>query len=370
MSSPGPLESSLDCSPQTACKLCAIAVLLIALLAGCASPRTEPVSKTEFALDTACTISLYEKAPAGTLEKAFALLDRVGASMTIDAKRGELIDVNRAAGERPVKIDSELFGVIRVGLHFSRLTNGAFDITIGPLTKLWGIGTGGSSVPSEVMIKQALASINYRDVELDKGARTVFLKHRGMAIDLGAVAKGYAGDRVKVFLEKVGVRHAIVDLGGNVVTIGAKPDGSPWRIGIQSPDLSRGNYVGVVQVKNEAVVSSGQYERFITVGGKRYGHILSTTTGFPVHNGIASTTIVTASSTDGDALSTSVFALGVQKGLALVNSLKGVEAVILTTDKKVYLSRGIATSFHLSDPNYTIMSQISVPTGRIVAGKR
>lgn len=340
-----------------------LAPLLSAMLLGCATRSAHPTSKTEFALDTACTISIYDKAPPGTLDKAFALLNNVGARMTIDEPTGELIKVNAAAGKRPVHVDSELFGVIKVGLRFSQLTGGAFDITIGPLTKLWGIGTGGSSVPPEAKIKQALGLVDYRDVVLDAASETVYLKRPGMVIDLGAVAKGYAGDRLRSFLEQAGVRHAIIDLGGNVVAVGSKPDGSPWRIGIQAPELRRGGYMGVLSVRDEAVVSSGQYERFITVDGKRYGHILSTTTGYPVDSRITSSTIITASSTDADALSTSVFALGIKKGLALVNSLPGVEAIILTSDKHVYVSDGIGSAFHITDPSYTMAQQISVPNG-------
>lgn len=338
------------------------AIFILPILAGCATKPPKPISKTEFALDTACTISIYDKVPAGTLEKAFAVLNNVGSRMTIDAPKGELINVNAAAGEHPVKIDPELFHVIQVALHFSRLTDGAFDLTIGPLTKLWGIGTGGKAVPPKAKIEHALKEIDYHNVVLNTEEHTVFLKHSGMVIDLGAVAKGYAGDRVKSYLESAGVKHAIIDLGGNVVTIGSKPDGTPWRIGIQSPERSRGDYVGVLKVTNEAVVSSGQYERYFDYKGKRYGHILSTTTGFPVDNGVTSTTIVTSSSTDADALSTSVFALGVKRGMALINSLKGVEGIILTSDKRVYLSRGIATDFKLADPSYTVEPQISVPS--------
>lgn len=335
----------------------------LALLAGCASPATHPRTKTEFALDTACTISLYDRAPSGTIARAFSLLRNVGARMTIDAKRGELITVNAAAGRRPVAVDPELYHVIRVGLHYSRLTDGAFDITIAPLSKLWGIGTGGKVVPPEARIKRALSLVDYRRVVLDRTAGTVYLERPGMGIDLGGIAKGYAGDRVKELLSEAGVRHAIIDLGGNVVTIGGKPDGSPWRIGIQNPDGARGSYVGIVSVHGESVVSSGQYERYFTYRGKRYGHVLSTRTGYPVDNGITSATIVSASSTVGDALSTAVFALGVEKGLALIDSLPGIEAIILTDGNKVYLSGGLRGRFRLTDPTYSLAEAVGLPSG-------
>lgn len=339
-----------------------LVVFSLAVLAGCSSRKASPVSKTKFTFDTVSTISLYDPAPPGTFERAFALLNRIGNRMTIDTKQGELIDVNKAAGEHPVKVDPELYHVIRIGLRFSRLTDGVFDIAIGPLTKLWGIGTGGDVVPPDAKIKRALALIDYRDVVLNDSAHTVYLKRREMVIDLGAIAKGYAGDKVKELLVKAGMKHAIIDLGGNVVTIGGKPDGSPWRIGIQAPDLVRGKYMGILSVRNEAVVSSGQYERFFTYKGRRYGHILSTRTGFPVANGIAGTTIIASSSTDADALSTSVFALGIKKGLALVDSLPHVEAIILTDDKRVYVSRGVEGSFRITDSAYHMASLNLVPS--------
>ena len=336
--------------------------ILIIALNGCSPAQVHPVSKSGFVLDTACTMTLYDKAPADTLDKAFAILDHVNTTMTIDSKQSELINVNDAAGEHAVQVDPELYAVIKDGLHFSRLSSGAFDITVGPLVKLWGIGTGGDSVPPEAKIKQALSLIGYRHVVLNDADHSVFLEHRGMMIDLGGIAKGYAGDEVQAFLEKVGVHHALIDLGGNIVAMGSKPDGSPWRVGIQDPDLARGSYIGVVSVTNKSVVSSGQYERFLTYKGKNYGHILSTTNGFPIDNGITSTTIIAVNGTEADALSTSVFALGVQKGLALVNSLPGVEAIILTADKQVYLSNGMKDAFKITDAAYSMASPISVPS--------
>lgn len=340
----------------------AIVVTSIAL-GGCSGAGTRPVSKTELVLDTACTISIYDQAPAHTLDRAFALLNQINATMTIDSPGSELEEVNKAAGIHPVKVDPELYAVIADALRYARLTSGAFDITVGTLTKLWGIGRGNEVVPPRAEITRALGRVDYRNVALNNEAHTVYLSRPGMVIDLGGIAKGYAGDQVAALLEKAGVHHALIDLGGNIVAIGSRPDGSPWRIGIQDPNSPRGDYVGVVEISNKSVVSSGQYERFFDYKGRRYGHILSTTTGFPVSNGISSATIIASRSTDADALSTSVFALGVEKGLALINSLPNVEAIILTDDDRVYLSTGMKDSFRITDGAYSLASRsrFSVP---------
>lgn len=339
----------------------AIPIILLTLLTGCAGRQAKIQSKTDFVLDTACTITLYDKAPEGTLEKAFDLLRHVNTTMTIDGKDSELIDVNRAAGAHPVTVSEETYGVIKDGVHFSKLTGGAFDITVGPLVKLWGIGRGGDTVPPEAKIKNALSLVNYRDVVLNDVDHSVYLTRKGMVIDLGGIAKGYAGEAVEQLLQQAGVNHALIDLGGNIIAMGTKVDGSLWRIGIQDPDRGRGNYIGVVSVDSKAVVTSGKYERYFVYNGKRYHHILSTQTGFPVENGVASVTIISADSTTADALSTSLFLLGVQKGISLIDSLDQTEAIMVTENKKIYVSGGLHEQFRITDPEYALASPISIP---------
>ena len=339
----------------------ALVTILVITLAGCAGPRAKVESKTDFVLDTACTITVYGGAPKGTLEKAFALLQHVNSTMTIDGKDSELIDVNKAAGEHPVSVSAETYRVIKDGLYYSNLTHGAFDITVGPLVKLWAIGRGGDSVPPEPQIRHALSLVNHADVVLNDADHSVYLKRKGMVIDLGGIAKGYAGQAVEELLARAGVKHAIIDLGGNIIALGTKADGSLWRIGIQDPNRARGNYIGVVSVEDKAVVTSGKYERYFIYKGKRYHHILSTENGYPVENGVSSVTIISSNSTTADALSTSLFLLGVQKGISLIDSIPQTEAIIVTEDKKVYTSGGLHERFRITDPEYTLSSPISVP---------
>jgi len=189
---------------------------------------------------------------------------------------------------------------------------------------------------------------------MDPNKLTVYLPVAGMRLDLGAIAKGYAADEVEKIMVAHKVKSAIIDLGGNVFVYGKKKDGTPWRVGIQNPYSDRGEYIGLVTGGQMTVVTSGVYERYFIENGKRYHHILDTTTGFPVDNGLISVSIVTESSIDADALSTSVFALGLDKGMKLVESLQDVYAIFIDSNNKVYLSPGTNKIFTLTDNKFTL----------------
>jgi thiamine biosynthesis lipoprotein len=209
-------------------------------------------------------------------------------------------------------------------------------------------------VPPNNEIASVLKLIDYRKIELDAKNLEVRLAMAGMRLDLGAIAKGYSADEVSKILAKHKVKAAVVDLGGNVLVYGKKKDGSAWRVGVQDPRSDRGDYLGLVTGTTMTVVTSGIYERFFIEDGKRYHHILNPKTGFPVDNGLVSVSIITDKSIDADALSTSVFALGLEKGMALVKSLPGVHAIFIDDKNKVYLSPGTNKIFSLSNSAYTL----------------
>lgn len=186
---------------------------------------------------------------------------------------------------------------------------------------------------------------------------SVKLRNKGQAIDLGAIAKGYAGDEVKRILTNNGIDTAFVNLGGNVVTIGTKLDGSPWRIGIQNPLDERGSHLAIIEIKDRAVVTSGNYERYFIEDGKKYHHIMNPKTGYPAEEGIISSTIVSDSSIDADALSTSLYVMGLEKGLSLIEKMENVEAVIITDDNKVYITAGLKDSFKLTNPKFDLIEK-------------
>ena len=269
-----------------------------------------------------------------------------------------VVAINRQAGIEPVKVRDDLLEVLEKALHYAALSDGAFDPTVGPLVQLWGIGTDNERIPDDAEIDRALELVNWRELVIDRDAGTAFLRREGMALDLGAIAKGYAGDEAVRIAKEENVTRAIFDLGGNIAALGWREhkgkESLPWRIGIQNPIGGRGTYLGVVPVHDTSVVTSGVYERYFESGGKHYHHLLSTTDGYPVENGLLSVTIITASSTDADALSTVVFTLGFERGKILIDSIPGAEAIFVFNDHSVRITGGLAGVFTLTDDEFKL----------------
>ncbi|MCX7026562.1 MAG: FAD:protein FMN transferase [Spirochaetes bacterium] len=323
------------------------------LCTACA-PALAEINRTDMVLGTVCTIRLLEGGSTKTTDEIFARLKQIEDRMSVNKEGTELAAVNAAAGKTAVKVSNDTFFVISKALDYARLTDGAFDPTVGPLVKLWGIGTDNARVPSKSEIASTLVLIGYRNVELDKAARTIKLLRSGMRLDLGAIAKGYAADECSRILEAHKVKSAIVDLGGNVLVYGKKKDGSLWKVGVQDPSSDRGEYIGIVTGPSMTIVTSGVYERYFMQDGIRYHHLLDTKTGFPIQNGLTSVSIITDSSIDADGLSTSVFALGLEKGKKLVESLPGVKAVFIDSNQKVYLSGGADKVFTITNKTFSL----------------
>lgn len=335
----------------------AVALLLAAGTFAATSLYAEEPTKTDFVLGTVCTVRLIEGGDKATLDEAFSRLRAIEDHMSANRDDTEISQVNAMAGKKPVKVSEDTFYVISKALEYARLTNGAFDPSVGPLVKLWNIGNGGEKVPPAKEILAAKALVDWRQVVLDTTTRTVFLKKSGMRLDLGAIAKGYAADEIEKILMNHKVKAAVIDLGGNIFVFGSKKDKSPWRVGIQNPESERGEYLGIVTGGQMTVVTSGVYERYFIENGKRYHHILSTQTGFPVDNGLVSVSIVSKSSIDADALSTSLFILGIEKGMEFLKQFPDTYAVFIDKDKKVYLSVGAGKVFTLQDNTYRLAEQ-------------
>ena len=274
--------------------------------------------------------------------------------MSTKIATSEVSKINDNAGIDKVKVSDDTFTVINEALKYGKISKGKFDITVGNLVDLWGIGTENEKVPSKEEIQKALATVDYNKVEIDDNNKTVFLKDKGMKIDLGAIAKGYVADDIVKILEKDGVKSAIINLGGNVYVYGNK-GGKNFKIGIRNPlSPDPNDYLGIYQSQNESVVTSGVYERFFEKDGKRYHHILSTSDGYPIDNNLISTSIITKSSMDADALSTTTFALGLEEGLKLIENTKNTEAMFITADKKIYMTSGLKEKFELKNSDFTI----------------
>ena len=329
------------------CKL-----FFLILFAACSQGTSSIDAQGEFIMGTYCRINLFEDGNSALYNKLFTRLAELEKIFSANWDDSELARVNQKAGLEAVEISAELFTVLERALYFAEVTDGAFDPTVGPLVRLWGIGTEYARIPSDMEIAAALDLVNWKELELTK--RTAFLKRKDMALELGAIAKGYAADELVSILREAEVKKAIIDLGGNVYVWGRKDNGEPWNVGVQDPAAERGNYMGILELKRSlSVVSSGVYERFFTGhDGKRYHHILELTDngegrqGYPVENGVLSVTVIAVSSMDADVLSTSCFILGYRNGMAL--ALANEAEVLYIEENTVRGSPGAMAIFTLS----------------------
>lgn len=321
--------------------------LLIAwgsLTAGCAA--AEPLSRQMFMLDTTISIALYDTDDEAILDGAFELCGEYEALLSRTIPTSDVYRINAADGA-PVEVSDATAELIALALDYAQLSGGAFDPTIEPLTALWDITSESPHVPQADAIAQALALVDWTKVRVD--GNTVTLEP-GMGIDLGGIAKGYIADRIRDYLTDCGVTSALINLGGNVLAVGDKPDGSQFTVGVRKPfGASQTDIIGAYRVCDMSVVTSGIYERYFEQDGTLYHHILDSATGYPVANDIYSVTILSPNSTEGDVLSTVCFALGVDKGLELVDSLDGIEAVYCMADGSLVFSAGAAEGWLYPD---------------------
>ena len=313
---------------------------------------TQDTSRTDFALGTFCHITLFERKQDKVYNDVFARIREIENLMSVNIPSSDVSRVNAAAGIEPVHVHEETFAVIKLSLHYAKLSGGAFDPSVGTLVSLWGIGGGRPRVPSQAEIDETLPLVNWQFIELDEETRSVFLTRRGMALDLGAIAKGYAADEAAAVIRNSGVERAIINLGGNILTCGERKDGKPWRVGVQNPNDDRNKYIGILRVRERSVVTSGVYERFFEKEGRRYHHIFSPDIGYPADNGLLSVTITAPRSIDADALSTAVFVLGYERGSALIESLAETEAVFIFNDLSVRKTSG--ADFSLTDKTFRL----------------
>ncbi|WAC02341.1 FAD:protein FMN transferase [Lacinutrix neustonica] len=249
--------------------------------------------------------------------------------------------INAAAGIKPVKIDSELFNLIARALKLSKLTNGAFDISYASMDKIWKFDGSITEMPAEATIKKSVEKVGYQNIVLNKDTQTVFLKKAGMKIGFGAIGKGYAADKAKALLMEKGVTSGIINASGDMNTWGKQINGQDWNIAITNP-LNKNKVFATFPIDNSAVVTSGNYEKFVILNNKRYSHIIDPRTGYP-STGVMSVTVFTKTAELADALATSVFVMGVPAGLDFINQLNGVECIIIDDNSAIHKSKNIDT---------------------------
>lgn len=325
-------------------------LVLILFATGCKDQISAPekISKDIFVMDTMINITAYSQdlekgrkaveQAAQEFQRINDLAGRFPGNLS-DPQKSDVWRINEMAGKAPVKVSDDTMIMVERALYFAELSGGAFDITIGPVTDLWGIGGAKNHVPTEDELNQVLPLIDYGKIVINKDEKTIFLPDHGMSMDLGGIAKGYATDLAVEKLRAGGIESALVNAGGNVFALGSKPDGSPWKIGLQDPRNSTG-VTAIISVTDSAVISSGDYERYFEEQGIRYHHIIDPASGKPAR-GVMGTTVVTKNSMDGDILSTLVFVLGPEKGLALQKTEQLVEMVFITDEKEIIFSDGL-----------------------------
>ncbi len=341
--------------------LCALVCAL--LLGGCTQPvqptptptphpsdvAVAPAESTIFAMDTVMILRVY-----GSEEDLDAITKRINgleADLSVTRETSQVWKVNHAKGA-PVTVGQDFIALAELAHELGERTGGALDITMYPVVRAWGFTTSEYQIPDQGTLDTLLENVDYAALTVDG---TTAALPEGMEMDLGAVAKGYAGEMAADLLRERGVTSALLNMGGNVQTVGAKPDGSPWRIGIQDPNQPTGGYLGVLLLKDQAAVTSGGYERYFEQDGVRYWHIMDPHTGAPARSGLTSVTIVGDKGGLCDGLSTSLFVLGVEGALDYWRTYGGFEAILVDENNNVWLTGGLKDTFTLQDSlGYTL----------------
>jgi thiamine biosynthesis lipoprotein len=329
----------------------AIAGFVCVYLTGC-SEKNKSFIRTAEKIGTFVQVTVItadENQAEAAFKGVFEEFDRVNNLMSAYRDDSELAKVNRASGVKPVVVSPALVNILEISREYSRKTDGAFDVTIGPVLRLWGFYRNKGYLPADSELLKAVSRVGWQNLAIDKKSSTVFLTNRGMALDLGAIAKGYAVDRAAGRLKEIGIENAMINAGGNLYAIGDK-DGTGWNIGIRHPE--RDDIFTTLHIQNMAVATSGCYERFFDLAGRRFCHIIDAHTGRPIDNGILSVTIIAPTATDADAMSTSTMLLGPDDGFLLLEKSAGIEGLILFRDAasssgiSVKKTKGFTGQFH------------------------
>lgn len=321
-----------------------ISAMLSALLflTGCSAESSpEPVQGTFFAMDTVMDFTIYGE--SGLIDQSESLIASLESLVSVTDTGSELYAINQTGSGT---LTGKASSLMEQALEICRRTDGALDLSIYPIVRAWGFTTGSYQVPDEAEIQALLPLVDYRKIQYDAATGTVTLPE-GMEIDLGSVAKGYAGQLAAQMLREHGVQSALLNLGGNVQTVGAKPDGSPWQIGIKDPQGE--DAMMVLSVEDQAVVTSGGYERYFEQDGQTYWHIMDPSTGHPADSGLISVTIVGDEGVVCDGLSTALFVMGLEKAADLWAQSGDFEAVFVTASGEVYITEGLRDRFALTE---------------------
>jgi len=318
-------------------RLTAIFTAMTLFLSGCSGfSGKRNLTYTDTLFDTVISVQILDIADEELIKGCEEICKKYDVMFSRTNENGEIYKINNAGGEA-VEVSQDTITIIEKGIYYSEMSRGAFDITIGAVSTLWDFKSEEHKVPSKQDVRNAKSHVDYNNIYINENR--VQLGSSKMQIDVGALAKGYIADRLKDYLIENGVKHALINLGGNVLAIGSKADGSDFNIGIQKPFDETGEPVTSVKISDHSVVTTGIYQRYFEREGKLYHHILDPKTGYPCENNLHSVTIITDSSLTADALSTTCFLLGYEKGMRLVDQLDNVDAVFITDDNEIHYSK-------------------------------
>lgn len=328
-------------------RICFLMPLLL-LLVSCGTARQgAEATRTGIFFDTVIQVTIYHERAQELLDEAFRMAAAYEDLLSTKNEGSDIWNINHAQGE-PVPVSSETVYLIQSALSFTELSGGKIDPTIAPLTELWDFSsehTESHHVPGDSQIRERLQHVDARAISIS--GSDVCLTDPDAAIDLGFIAKGYIADKIKEFLLEEGVESALINLGGNVLAVGSKPDSEPFKIGIQKPFSPRGTAAAAIPVSDQSLVSSGTYERCFEEDGVLYHHILDPDTGYPAVTDLDSVTILSDSSMAGDGLSTTCLMLGLSAARELMESLEGTEALFITKDGSLHYTSGFPASISL-----------------------
>ncbi len=320
-----------------------ISVLLISalFLSGCLMQRSTPVTRSGFFFDTLVNITVYDGPKESAADECIKMCEYYDSLLSMTVSGSDIGRIN-AAGTEPVKVSPETIELLEYAVDCYQRTNGAFDISVAPLDIIWSAARENKIPPDETAISEALSRVGLDGLKIDKEGSFVQKEDPSLMLDVGALGKGYVADRLKILLKERGVSSAVISLGGNILTIGSRPDKKPFRIGIKKPFSDSGEISATLNVSDLSVVTSGVYERCFIYNDRIYHHILDTGTGYPADTDLLGATIISTSSLDGDALSTECILLGLDEAMKMIDETPGVAAVFISSDHSLHYSGGAA----------------------------
>ncbi len=328
------------------------AFLLILTACGNNNDELPQAKDNAFLMDTLVQMQAHGENAEAAVEESMERIREIENLMSKTIETSDIYKLNNNPNQE-IKISNESKTVLEKSRNYAEMTDGDFDPTIGALVELWGIGSEDAKVPIEEEIQDALENIGYKHLIIND--KTALIDKVGVRLDLGGIAKGYAAEEVKKIVKKHKIESAFVNLGGNVLVIGDKVDGSPWKIGIQDPREGRGNVMAIVDAVDQTIVTSGNYERYFKENDKLYHHILDPKTGYPARNNLLSVSIISENSFDADALSTAVYVMGLEKGMKFIENLENVDVMFITEKLDVYLSSGLKDIVEINDSDFNII---------------